>query len=232
MKNKEELLRSLFPDADGQALESLALTLIMNDNSEYSHLKRCEYYADKLKKVGKGLRIGKNVKLVNPQYITVGDNVTISDDVTVIARGSGGITIGDNVTLCERVYLDTERADEGYIHIGNNVYIGTGTTLFGHVGLEIGNDCLLAQNITVTPYSHIFTDPEEKIALQGGNTRKVTLGDDCYIGMGVCIMYSADIGKGSVVGAGSTVVKPIPPYSVAVGCPARVIKKRNGNKNE
>lgn len=231
MKNKEELLKALFPDADGQALESLALTLIMNDDSEYSHLKRCEYYSDKLKKAGKRLKIGKNVKIVNPQYIQIGDDVTIGDGVTIIARGEGGIVISDNVTLCDRVYLDTERADEGYIHIGKNVYIGVGTTLFGHVGLHIGDGCLLAQNITVTPYSHIYDDPNVDIALQGGHTRKVTIGDDCYIGMGVCIMYSADVGKGSVIGAGSTVVKPVPPYSVAVGCPAKVIKKRDGNKN-
>jgi acetyltransferase-like isoleucine patch superfamily enzyme len=44
--------------------------------------------------------------------------------------------------------------------------------------------------------------------------------------MGVCIMYSGDIGDGSVIGAGSVVVKPIPPYSVAVGNPAKVIKER------
>ena len=119
MKNKEFSLQNLFPDADGEALESLALTLIMNDNSRYSHLKRCEYYSNKLKKAGKDLKIGKGVKIVNPEYIEIGDNVTISDDVTIICRGTGGIKIDDNVTLCERVYLDTERADEGYIHIGN-----------------------------------------------------------------------------------------------------------------
>jgi acetyltransferase-like isoleucine patch superfamily enzyme len=44
--------------------------------------------------------------------------------------------------------------------------------------------------------------------------------------MGVDVMYSGDIGEGSIVGAGSVVVKPIPPYSVAVGNPARVIKER------
>ena len=226
MKNKEFSLQNLFPDADGEALESLALTLIMNDNSRYSHLNRCEYYSNKLKKAGKGLKIGKGVKIVNPEYIEIGDNVTISDDVTIICRGKGGIKIDDNVTLCERVYLDTERAEDGYIHIGKNVYIGTCTTLFGHVGLEIGDHSLLAQNITITPYSHIFDDPDQIIAVQDGHTRRVTIGRDCYIGMGVCVMYSADVGEGSVVGAGSVVVKPIPPYSVAVGNPAKVIKKR------
>lgn len=226
MTNKEELLASLFPDASQQDLESLALTLILNDNSQYSHLKRCEYYAKRLKKCGENVHIGAGVKIVNPQYISLGDNVTVSDGVTLIARGPCGIEIGDGVTLCDRVYIDTERPDEGYVKIGKNVYIGTGTTLFGHVGLEIGDYCLLAQNITVTPYSHIFANPDDIIAIQGGNTRRVVIGRDCYIGMGVCIMYSADIGEGSVIGAGATVVKPIPPYTVAVGNPARVIKER------
>ena len=56
--------------------------------------------------------------------------------------------------------------------------------------------------------------------------RKVTIGRDSYVGMRVTILYTGDIGEGSVIGSGSVVVKPIPPYSVAVGNPARVIKKR------
>jgi len=106
------------------------------------------------------------------------------------------------------------------------VYIGTGTTLFGHMGLEIGDHALLAQNITLTPYSHYYDDPNANIITQGGRCQKVTIGRDVYIGMGVCIMYSGSVGDGSVVGAGSVVVKPIPEYSVAVGNPAKVIKKR------
>ena len=145
---------------------------------------------------------------------------------TLIARGEGGITLGDSVWLNERVYLDTEWKEQGYINIANRVYVGTGTTLFGHSGLEIGERSLLAQNITLTPYSHKFGDPNEWIIKQDGHSKKVTIGKDVYIGMGVCIMYSGDIGDGSVIGAGSVVVKPIPPYSVAVGNPAKVIKER------
>ncbi len=104
--------------------------------------------------------------------------------------------------------------------IANNVYIGTGTSLFGHVGLEIGEFSLLAQNITITPYSHKFPDPNQMIIRQGVNCEKVTIGKDCYIRMNVSVMYSGSIGDGSVV------VKPIPPYKVAVGVPAKVIKDR------
>lgn len=206
--------------------ELLLKTLFMQTDSECCEQARNEYYSTKLKHMGENVRIGKNVKLINPEFISIGDNTVIMDDVTIIARGEGGVTIGNDCYICERVYLDTESRDEGYISVGNRVYIGTGTTLFGHKGLEIGDFCLLAQNITLTPYSHISDNPDDIIWNQGGHSKKVTIGKDCYIGMGVCIMYSGDIGDGSVVGAGSTVVKPIEPYSVAVGTPAKAIKVR------
>ena len=206
--------------------EELLKTLFMKSNADFCAEARTEYYAGKLKSMGQNVRIGANVKIVNPQYVSIGDNVTIMDDVTIIARGEGGVEIADNCSICERVYLDTQAANSGYIKIGRRVYLGTGTTLFGHVGLEIGDFSLLAQNITLTPYSHKFDDPNEIIREQGGHMKKVTIGRDCYLGMGVCVMYSGDIGDGSIVGAGSTVVKPIPPYSIAVGCPAKVIKSR------
>jgi galactoside O-acetyltransferase len=199
----------------------------MNDDSEYAAKLRVEYYRAKFKSMGENVTIGKGVNIINPQYISVGDNVQISDGCTLIARGEQGITLSDGVRLQHRVYLDTERTVDGYIKIGKGVYIGTGTTLFGHMGLEIGDDCLLAQNITLTPYSHIFDDPNRIIYSQGGHCKKVTIGNDVYIGMGCCVMYSGDIGEGSVIGAHSTVVKPIPPYSIAVGTPAKVIKKRD-----
>ena len=206
--------------------ESFYKTVFMYDSSEYAHKVRLEYYKKVLKKMGENVKIGTGVKFVNPEFISIGDNVIIMDDATIIARGEGGVEIGNDCYICERVYLDTESEDDGYIRIGNHTYIGTGTTLFGHKGLEIGENCLMAQNITLTPYSHIFDNPDDIIWNQGGHSKKVTIGRDSYIGMGVNIMYSGDIGEGSVVGAGAVVTKPIPPYSVAVGNPAKVIKER------
>ena len=210
MNNKEEFYKAV----------------IMNTYSEEAEKLRIEYYSRQFKSVGDNVKIGVGVKIVNPQYISLGNNVIIDDGVTLIARGEGGISIGNNVRLNDRVYLDTERDDLGYITIKDNVYIGTGTTLFGHVGLEIGEYSLLAQNITITPYSHIFEDADIEIIKQVGHTRKVSIGRDCYLGMNVCGLYSADIGEGSVIGSGSVVVKTVPPYSVAVGNPARIIRSR------
>jgi len=215
-----------FLNMSDEAKESFYRTVILNDPSEEAGQLRLQYYKSVLKHMGENVKIGTGVKIENPQYVSIGDNVLIRNDVTIIARGSGGVEIGEGAYIMDRVLLDSVRPEEGYIHIGPHTYIGVGTTLFGHVGLEIGDNVLMAQNITLTPYSHIFEDPGTNIIEQGGHTRKVTIGRDAYIGMGVNIMYSGDIGEGSVIGAGSLVVKPIPPYSVAVGVPAKVIRKR------
>ena len=219
----------MFTDAflgmDEEAKESFYKTVFLNDPSDYAQKLRNAYYKSVLGYMGENVQIGTGVKIVNPHLVRLEDGVIIKDDCTIIAREDSYIHLGKNDILSERVYLDTEHAG-GYMEFGEWVYLGTGTTCFGHWGLEIGDNSLLAQNITITPYSHIFDDPDKRIWDQGGHSEKVTIGKDCYLGMGVCVMYSGNIGDGSVIGAGSTVVKPIPAYSVAVGTPAKVIKKR------
>jgi len=214
-----------FKELPSDQLEAFYGTVFLHMDTDYAAELRREYYAGRLKSLGRNVRIGCGVKIVNPQFVSIGDDVSIGDNCALIASSEQGIHLGDAVVLKHGVYLDTE-TDEGYIRIGKRVYVGTGCCFHGHKGLEIGDDCLFAQNITITPYSHIFEDPDRPISSQGGHSRKVTIGRDCYVGKHVCILYSADIGEGSVVGSGAVVVKPIPPYSVAVGVPARVIRKR------
>ena len=209
--------------------ENYYRTVFMNMHGQYAADLRVEYYRQLFRHVGVNLRIGRGVKIQNPQWISLGDNVTINDYCTLIARGETGITLGDGVRLMQGVYLDTE-SPTGYIECGGRVYIGTYSCLHGHSGLTIGEDSLLAQNITITPYSHIFEDKNRNIYGQGGHTRHVTIGRDCYLGMCVTVLYSADIGEGSVIGSASTVVHTIPPYSIAVGTPAKVIRKRGEPK--
>ena len=222
----DNFFTNAFENLSAHDKEEFYKAVFMNMRGETGYKLRADYYKTQFKSMGENVRIGVGVKIINPQYISLGDNVSISDGVTLIARGEKGITIGSRVTLKDRVYLDTENADIGYIKIDDKVYIGTGTTLFGHVGLEIGEYSLLAQNITITPYSHIFEDPDTPIIKQGGNMDKVVIGRDCYLGMNVTVLYSANIGEGSVVGSAAVVVKDILPYSVAVGNPAKVIRQR------
>ena len=223
--SSESFFTEAYKNLTDEDKESFYRTVFLHTDTEAAAKLRQEYYAGILRHMGKNVRIGCGVKILNPQYVSLGDNVGIADHCTLMARSERGITLQEGVNLKYGVYLDTESAD-GYIEVGKRVYIGTGCCLHAHKGLEIGDDVLLAQNITITPYSHRFDDHGKTIYSQGGFTKKIIIGRDCYLGMNVSVVYSADIGEGSVVGAGSVVVKTIPPFSVAVGVPARIIRRR------
>jgi len=224
------LFTDVFHNMPPDEAEAFYRTVFSNMDTPYAAEARRLYYASVLRAMGENVTIGCGVKIVNPQHVSLGDHVSLDDHCTLYARSERGITLAAGVQLKYGVYLDTE-GDEGYIEIGKKVYIGTGCCLHGHRGLEIGDDTLLAQNITITPYSHIFEDPERLIIQQGGHSRKITIGKDCYLGKNVCVLYCADVEDGAVVGSGSVVVHTIPAYSVAVGVPARVIRKRGEAKH-
>jgi acetyltransferase-like isoleucine patch superfamily enzyme len=107
--------------------------------------------------------------------------------------------------------------------IGRRVYVGTGCTL-GLVTLE--DDVLLASNVDVLSGAgqHRFDELDVPIREQGGTFDRVTVGADSWIGNRSVVM--ADVGRQCVVGAGSVVNKPLPPRSIAVGTPARVVGTR------
>ena len=80
-----------------------------------------------------------------------------------------------------------------------------------HPDAVIGNNCKIGQNVTIGGRSGIMTLP--------------VIEDDVEIGANALILGPVRVGQGSIIGAGSVVVKDVPPYSVVVGNPARVIKK-------
>lgn len=111
----------------------------------------------------------------------------------------------------------------GEIRIGNNTRIGLHNTIIGPV--HIGNQVNLAQGVVVSGLNHNFADIETPISEQGVSTALITINDDVWVGANVVIAAGVTIGKHCVIGAGSVVTKDIPDYSVAVGNPAKVIKK-------
>jgi len=115
----------------------------------------------------------------------------------------------------------------GRIEIGKNVFIGAFTAIYGHGGgVKIGNDVLIAGQCTIIPVNHVFSDPEKPIIMQPVTTLGIEIQDSTWIGTGVRVLDGVVIGHGSVIGAGAVVTKSIPPMSIAVGVPARVIGNR------
>lgn len=113
----------------------------------------------------------------------------------------------------------------GDVLIGNKTIIGIGNTIIGPI--TIGNDVMLAQNIVVSALNHNYHDVNISPSLQKIKCKPIKICDRVWIGANAVITAGVTLGKHSIIGAGSVVTKDIPAYSVAVGNPAKVIKKYN-----
>jgi maltose O-acetyltransferase len=115
--------------------------------------------------------------------------------------------------------------DYGYnIECGENVFFNVNCVVLDSAKVKIGS------NVLFGPGVHIYTaaHPLDKIERRNLEMAKqVTIGADCWIGGQVVICPGVTIGAGSVIGAGSIVTKDIPEDSLAVGNPAKVIRKLN-----
>ena len=103
--------------------------------------------------------------------------------------------------------------DEGKVTIGENVFIGPNVSML----TAIHPLCYQDRNSFFNPKTGVITNLEY--------TKPITIGDNCWIAANVTVCGGVTIGEGSVIGAGSVVTKDIPPNSLAVGNPCRVLRK-------
>lgn len=136
-------------------------------------------------------------------------------------------SLGSNATVED---FCTVNNGVGDVHIGNDTRIGLGSVLIGPV--TIGNQVILAQNIVLSGLNHTYTDINTPIRLQKVTTAPIIVEDEVWIGANTVVTAGITIGKHSVVAGGAVVTKNIPPYSVAVGNPAKVVKQYNFEKGE
>ena len=170
-------------------------------------------------------RRGVNLKLQQPKEFKIGSKVLLQQDVRISCSGEGSkFKLEDLVSIDRGVDLKVHQ--EGQIYIGKGTYIGPYTCISCYGRLKIGRDCLIASHSSIYAHNHIFADPRQKIGSQGIRNQGIIIEDDCWLGSGVRVVDGVTIGRGSVIGAGAVVTKDIPPYSVAVGVPAKVISKR------
>lgn len=122
-----------------------------------------------------------------------------------------------------KVEGQTRIIGDNKITIGDNFYCNAGSHFLGEI--EIGDDVLIGPQVIIWSRDHEYR-MNIPINKQGHNNGKIIIENDVWIGAGVIILKNVKIGKGSIIGAGSVVTKSIPEYSVAVGNPCRIIKKR------
>lgn len=163
-----------------------------------------------------GVKINKNVLLdtgidfhlrspffrnANPGSIILLDHVKVSKGVTIHCYG-------------------------GKVSIGSQTFLGPNVIIYGHGNVSIGNDCLIAMGCKIISSNHEITLKHNNIR-NGDIVKKATIiGNDVWLGADVIVLAGVAIGDGCIIGAGAIVTKSLPPYTIAMGNPAKAIKTR------
>jgi acetyltransferase-like isoleucine patch superfamily enzyme len=140
------------------------------------------------------------------------------------ALRAGRLEIGAGTLLEPGVWITAP--GEARVRIGAGTFLNMGVMIAAERLVEVGDHCMIANGCFITDSSHRYDDPKQPITWQGFTSKGPTrLGDNVWLGTNVAVMSGVSIGERCVIGAGSVVTSDIEAFSVAVGAPARVIRK-------
>jgi acetyltransferase-like isoleucine patch superfamily enzyme len=155
--------------------------------------------------------------------VCLGSNCFFSRNVSLSATDGGSISIGNNVSLSHDV---TIVARGGRIIISDDVFIGPGSMIVAISEIFIGHDSLVAEHVTIRDQSHRTSSIPYR--LSGFDTSPVTIGKNVWIGAKVSILKGVSIGDSAVIGAHALVLSSISANKLAVGIPAKEIRSLEG----
>ena len=176
---------------------------------------------------GRNVTFGHGVVLRHPAKIRIGDDVVVDDLVVLDAKGASnkGITIGNGVFLGRGTILSCK---DGDITLGDHVNIGFHSEVFSGSDVTVGRYGLFAAYTYLVGGGHAFERADVPVIDQDRSSRGITLGDNVWLGTGTKVLDGVRIGTGVVVGAGAVVTEDLPDGAIAVGIPARVVRRRDG----
>ncbi|MCX7595189.1 MAG: acyltransferase [Fischerella sp.] len=222
-QSRKKTLFSWFPYR-----ESIVISLVGSIPLKLGVFLRRLLYRYIFARLGNSVTIQTGAEFIHAFAIELGNDVKIYRDVCLdCGAPNSRIFIGDRTWLERGV--DIQVLENGYVEIGESSFIGPYVCMAGPGHIRIGKQCLIASHSTIYANNHNFADPTTAIALQEISSKGIVIEDDCWIGSGARILDGVTIGRGSVIGAGAVVTKDIPPYSVAIGVPARVSRSRKAN---
>ena len=147
--------------------------------------------------------------LFNEQFIEIGNDTMVGPHVAL----SAGMVPGQECVVSP------------VVRIGDRCLIGRGSGIVGHFSIDIGDDVWTGHHVYITDQNHGYENVARPISQQSQPERAVSIGAGSWLGHGSVILPGATIGKHVVIGANAVVTGVIPDFSVAVGSPARVIKR-------
>lgn len=146
----------------------------------------------------------------------------------VYIRGRKGMEFGPGFTTgygCRIELFDVEQGIK--LHIGKNCKLGDRVHLAASQQVIVGDDCLMASHVFISDTNHgtLLDNPTTPPDSRPLTSKPVSIGNQVWIGEGVCILAGATIGDGCILGAHAVVKGDIPPYTIAVGAPAKPVKR-------
>jgi acetyltransferase-like isoleucine patch superfamily enzyme len=172
--------------------------------------------------------IEAGVRIAHADKVRLGKGVYLDRGVYLHAL-PGGITIGDHTFIMHHTMLHVfnfRNLPQAGITIGENCFIGEFNVVRGQGGVHIGDGVYTGPMVQFVAVNHVYSDLARPIREQGITAKGIVIEDDVWIGANTVVVDGVTIGRGSVIGAGAVVTSDIPPYSIAVGAPAKRIKDR------
>ena len=186
-----------------------------------------------IKKVGSNIQgrllCGKSVMIKHRSFIyNSGGGLVLGDYVEIDGFSKEGLRFGENCSIGKysimRASSSYECPGEG-IKIGNNFCCGDYSFFGASGGIVIGDNVQRGQAVRFHAQNHNYSGTD-LIRLQGVENKRITIGNNCWIGSGSVFLAGVNIESGCVIGANSVVTKSFTKNSVIAGNPARIIKKR------
>jgi len=158
----------------------------------------------------------------------LGPGARIYGGARIFSTGGGArIEIGPHLRLLRFAVVNTVLPG-ARVSIGRWVHIGESSMVTAGQSVEIGDDVVIGPQTIIVDADHGCEGLQPPIRVQGLVTRPIRIGEGVWVGGHVNVLKGVTIGRGAIIGAGSTVTRDIPPYAIAVGIPARVIRYRPG----
>lgn len=185
---------------------------------------RARLYRHLLRKVGPGTVLGRNVTLRAPGRIAFGAHNLVDDGVVLDAKGDGSsIELGDHILIGRHTILSCNQA---VITAGDYLSIGPFCFFACKGRIDIGSNVAIGSGSHIMAGGHATDDPDVPIVRQPRVAKGIIIEDGVWIGSGTVVLDGVRIGTGSIVGAGSVVSRDVPPWTLVLGNPARVVQKR------
>lgn len=192
---------------------------VQSDTEKIVHIRKFSYIRSIIRQnpleIFRLLRVVWTTAKYRYLYRCVGRGTIVGRWVEIV--NSGNVEIGAHCLFQDGVYM--RAGNQGWISIADRAALNSFTKLFAHGGIEIGEETQIGPSSLITTTDHDYYDANLETTF-----KPVKIGRRVWVGANVTVLPGVTIGDYAVIGAGAVVNRDIPPYAVAVGVPAKVIK--------